>query len=271
MRNNPSGQEGWWIGLTRFSGFAYRLSTMIYAPNPILMYHHIGTAPADAGKHYVLYVSRQEFAAQLDALIAMGYKTVTSAEYEKSLMAPASGQKVVWITFDDGFLNNYEVALPELQARGMVATFFVVVNRTLVSREADYMTPQMLLDLEQSGMEVASHTLSHPRLSQLKEVELMQELQQSRALLEAHLGKPQPAFCFPYGDHNRAVLAGVKQAGYALSLSTIRGNKNTEADRWRLKRIMVAPGRTGFKFRYSFTPLYHKLHQRKNASRWKLD
>ncbi|MGF1571849.1 MAG: polysaccharide deacetylase family protein [Sumerlaeia bacterium] len=243
---------------------------MLYAPNPILMYHHIASAPSDAGKHHVLYVPRHEFAAQLDALQSMGYKTVTSTEYQKTLAAQNSRQKVVWITFDDGFLNNYEVALPELQARGMVATFFVVVNRTLVQPEAHYMTPQMLLNLEAAGMEVASHTLSHPRLSNLPEPDILQELQQSRTLLEAHLGKPQPAFCFPYGDHNRAVLSAVQQAGYSLSVSTIRGNKNTEADRWRLKRIMIGPGRTGGKFRYSFTPLYHLLHQKKNASRWKL-
>lgn len=244
---------------------------MLYAKNPILMYHHIAPAPADAGRHEVLYVPRSEFAAQLDALQAMGYKTVTSAGYEESLRNPDSTRRVVWITFDDGFLNNYEAALPELQQRGMVATFFVIVHNTLTQPQPDFMTPAMLLNLQQAGMEVASHTLSHPRLSSLSPEQLTAELQTSRSLLAEHLGTPQHAFCYPYGDHNRAVLQGVQQAGYGLALSTIRGNKNAEADRWRLKRIMIAPGRLGLKFRYSFTPLYHMLHQRKNASRWKLE
>jgi peptidoglycan/xylan/chitin deacetylase (PgdA/CDA1 family) len=239
------------------------------SPNPILMYHHIAPAPPEAGPRRVLYVPRGEFAAQLDALLAMGYRSVTGAQYTAALLDGSwKRQRLAWITFDDGFRNNFTEALPELQARGMVATFFVVLNHTLLNPQPDYMTPADLLALRDAGMEVASHTLSHPRLTQLPPTELARELAQSREHLEEHLGQKQGIFCYPYGDHNATVLEATRQAGYNWGVATLRGNQNSEADRYRLKRIMVAPGRTGWKFRYSFTPLYHWLHARKNKRKW---
>ena len=61
----------------------------------------------------------------------------------------------------------------------------------------------------------------------------------------------------------------VREAGYRLATSTIRGNRNTERDRLTLKRAMITPGRTGLRFRYVFSPLYHLIHEHKNRRRWK--
>ena len=87
--------------------------------------------------------------------------------------------------------------------------------------------------------------------------------------LEDALGVPTTAFCYPYGNFDAGCVDMVREAGYELATTTIRGNRNAAPDRHRLRRVMVAPGRTGWRFRYAFSGLYHALHEWKNKGRWK--
>lgn len=235
---------------------------------PILMYHHIAAPPADAGRHACLFVPRTEFRDHLAALRAMGRATATPEAYCAHLAAPSAGAAPVWITFDDGFLNNYTEAFPELRAAGMTATFFVVVDRVLGGDPA-YMTLAMMREMVAAGMAIGSHTLSHPRLARLAPADRRREIVDSKHRLEDALGAPVTSFCYPYGNWDAACVDVVREAGYELATSTIRDNRNTAADRLLLKRVMVAPGRTGWRFRHAFGGLYHLMHAWKNRGRWK--
>lgn len=241
---------------------------MLYSHNPILMYHHIAPVPADlnSSPHACLFVPRHEFAQQLDALLSMGYRTVTSQEYTQSLSNPSD--RVVWITFDDGFLDNYEAAYQELAKRQMIATFFVVTDRIADPKSTDYMTPDLLREMHRNGMEIGSHTCSHPKLARLNSNDLGKELQVSKTQLEDWLAHRVSALCYPFGNVSAQVIEAAEASGYDLAVSTIRGNCNGMKDRYTLNRVMVASGRVGLRFRYSFSPIYQFLHERKNRKRW---
>lgn len=239
---------------------------------PVLMYHHIAPAPSQAGRHACLYVPEKEFRAHLAAIRAMGMTTATPADYATALSAgpgQVTGAKPpVWITFDDGFLNNYTAAFPALKEAGMTATFFVIVDKVL-GGDAEFMTLAMMREMIAAGMTIGSHTLSHPRLARLNAADRRREIIDSKARLEDALGAPVTSFCYPYGNWDAGCVDIVREAGYELATSTIRDNRNTAADRHLLKRVMVAPGRTGWRFRYAFSGLYHALHAWKNKDRWK--
>lgn len=85
-----------------------------------------------------------------------------------SLAAPPAGlpKGMVTFTFDDGIVTNHSYALPILRSRGQVATAGIVVTRML-SGNNDYMNVDQVRDLEQSGWEIASHSLTHPRPVQI--------------------------------------------------------------------------------------------------------
>jgi peptidoglycan/xylan/chitin deacetylase (PgdA/CDA1 family) len=235
--------------------------------HPILMYHYIGD-PSPHDPHRGLWVPRNEFRAQLAILNRMGRRSIDPGEYDHQL-ANRTG-KSVWLTFDDGRIDNHREALPELKAAGHRATFFVTVEPCLRGDEG-FMPLAALRELLAEGMSIGSHTLTHPRLARLDGPSLRREIVDSKHRLEDALGVAVTSFCYPYGNWNAEVIELVQQAGYQLAVSTIRGNRNTEEDRWKLKRAMVQPGRCGWRFRYLLTPPYHWLHTFKNRNKWKQD
>ena len=161
----------------------------------VLTYHYLGEAPADAGRHRGLYVPAQEFRQQLLAIRSMKLTSVAPEEYDAGLAA-GDLRRRVWITFDDGARDNFDVALPLLKSAGLRATFFIIAERSL-GGEKGYMDTAMLRELLAEGMSVGSHTLTHPRLARIPEEQLVREVHDSKARLEDALGVAVTSFCYP--------------------------------------------------------------------------
>ncbi len=233
----------------------------------ILTYHYVGDAPADAGSHKSLFVPKHEFESQLRAIKKMGLETVSPEEFHAGLLAKDLKRKV-WLTFDDGRLDNYELAFPLLKEAGLKATFFIIADHSL-GCEPGYITVPMMKEMLAAGMSIGSHTLTHPHLARIPAEQLAREVAASKQQLEDALGVAVTSFCYPYGNFNAAVQEEVRAAGYLLATATIRDNRNCDADRWQLRRAMVTPGKSRSRFRYMFSSLYHWLHEWKNRKRWK--
>jgi len=233
----------------------------------VLMYHYVGSPQSSGDPHAALWVPREEFAGQLATLRAMKIRTLSPEEYGAGLSAGTLGRSV-WLTFDDGQIDNYSVALPLLAEAGLRATFFIIAARSL-GGDANYVSVSQMKEMISAGMSIGYHTVTHPRLARLDDAALREEIVGSRKRLEDALGIAITSFCYPYGNLDDRVVAMVEEAGYALATSTVRDNRNTPADRFRLRRAMVQPGRTGLRFRYLFSTLYHLVHARKNRNRWR--
>ncbi|MGE0304936.1 MAG: polysaccharide deacetylase family protein, partial [Acidimicrobiia bacterium] len=134
-------------------------------------------------------------------------------------------QPLVSLTFDDGWISHATAALPALQAHGKTGTFYVLSGEINVD---PYMSAAQILSLKNAGMEIGSHTISHPHLPQLSSAQQDAELQQSRATLEALIGEPVPNFCSPYGEYDANVLTKIK-AVYG-SHRTVNEGVNTKAN-----------------------------------------
>jgi peptidoglycan/xylan/chitin deacetylase (PgdA/CDA1 family) len=226
--------------------------------------------------------------------------------------------RAVAITFDDGYRDNLELAAPELERRGMDATFFLVprllerrldpwweraawaVDRATASavtvgdRRLPLETPadrktargvisemlkrrdrarreaalaeiverlgpppgddlaELFLDWEGArelasrGFEIGSHSRDHCILSEETPDDQRDDLAESRAMLEEHLGVSISTVAYPNGtrrDYDAATLAAARSAGYAHGVTTRKGWNSSRTPPLELRRAVVYPER----------------------------
>jgi peptidoglycan/xylan/chitin deacetylase (PgdA/CDA1 family) len=163
----------------------------------------------------------------------------------------------VLITFDDGYRDNLENALPVLRSHGYEAVLFVPIGYLdsrlplpheerlaatgLVNATLDW---SELAELEAGGIRVESHGISHRPLADLELDESAREIVLSKLRLEERLGRPVRAFAYVKGSeaHYRPVhLSLLRQAGYELAFTSVSGGNGAAGDPLRLHRYNVEP------------------------------
>lgn len=214
---------------------------------PILMYHQIGKPWARGTPYRGLTVATSDFKRQMSWLNRLGYKGLSMTDLMPYLRGEKIG-KVVGITFDDGYANVLENALPILSDYGFTATNYFVIRQLGGSNVWDHdegvpksvlMDKQGLLNWFEAGHEVGSHTLNHPVLARLSPELAINEIAQSKNELEQIIGQEVTAFCYPYGKYIDDTVAYVRQAGYTNATTTHRGLARFDDDLFILPRVEV--------------------------------
>ncbi len=213
---------------------------------PILCFHNVAPAPADA-RFKLLYVSPDRFERQLWMLRRVGLRGVCASEGLARLRAGTSRGCVV-LTFDDGYADALTVAAPLMKRYGCRATCYVVggalgtYNRwdaQLLGEKKPVMSREQLAEWLAAGMEVGSHSWSHPQLHQLPEQAAWYEIAESRAALGTMLGVPIEHFAYPYGHYTPQTLELVRRAGYRSAVTALPGVARSSDDCLLLPRILV--------------------------------
>lgn len=217
-------------------------------PIPILMYHHVAPIPAGLNILRDLYVTPVAFARQMKLLRLLGYKGLSMAQAEPYLRGDKQGHVAV-ITFDDGYTDNLEHALPVLERYGFGATCYAVSSAPGLTNGWDAARPgavtEKLMDADQlrqwqaAGFEVGAHTRTHARMTQCTDEQLYDEVHTCKAELEDTLGAPVKQFCYPYGDHDERAVECVRQAGFTGATTTIRGRALPGGDCLRWPRMPI--------------------------------
>ena len=157
--------------------------------------------------------------------------------------------KVVAITFDDGYLDTLEQALPILNTYGFRATCYFVSGRAgqyndwdaaTLNVQKQLMTDDQIKAWHTAGMEVGAHSRTHPRLPKCTDEELKTELTGSKADLEALTGAPVTQFCYPYGDLDGRVANAARDAGYSAATTVNRGRACPGDDLMLLRRVLIS-------------------------------
>jgi peptidoglycan/xylan/chitin deacetylase (PgdA/CDA1 family) len=92
-------------------------------------------------------------------------------------------------------------------------------------------------EMDIAGVEIGSHTLTHPILTSLGDDRLREEVRQSRTVLQTVLGRNVETFCYPNGDHDLRVRRAVAHAGYQCAVTTEVGLNDMRNNPLALRRI----------------------------------
>jgi peptidoglycan/xylan/chitin deacetylase (PgdA/CDA1 family) len=213
---------------------------------PILCYHNIGHAPP-ASRYKLLYVSPDRFERQLWTLQRLGLRGVSMTEGLRRLHRNTRDNSVA-LTFDDGYLDTFTQALPILRRFGFTATCYLVSDSvgTYNSWDAQFLQetkPLMAREHVQqwlaAGMEIGSHSCSHPKLQDLDEASAQREIVASRAALQAAFGREIRHFCYPFGRVTAELAELVRRAGYHSAVSLLPGAARSRHSPYELPRMLV--------------------------------
>ncbi len=199
---------------------------------PILLYHHV--ANRDPSSRY--FISPDVFEDQMRILHRWGYTTIPLSLLVEALVEGAElPPRPVVITFDDGYRDVVNHALPIMQHYGFRGVAYVIAGQI---GKGKYMKPAELRELFDAGWEIGSHSWSHPNLRS-ESVSLQREIVESRLKLEELLGSPLETFAFPYGLTSKYITALVKEEGYLAAVGLGTSSRHTEKTRYYLSRIEV--------------------------------
>ena len=202
-------------------------------PVPILVYHALGTPPTSE-PYPGLYVSQQEFQAQMRWLARSGYQAVTLDEVMRAWYRGGTlPAKPIVITFDNGYPEQVTFAPAVLSRYGWPG----VLNEIT----AGHLSPAQLRRVLAIGWEVDSHSVSHPDLTTLSPAELRYQVVASRRYLQRTFHIPANSFCYPSSKYDGAVIAAVRAAGYS-NATTENGGYASRDRPFELNRFEIEGG-----------------------------
>jgi peptidoglycan/xylan/chitin deacetylase (PgdA/CDA1 family) len=202
------------VGMTGLQGAMSKLG--LGQVPMILMYHGVADVAEDPNQ---LCVTPSRFAAQMAALQRLGLRGVAIGTLVDAMRAGRQ-RGLVGITFDDGYVNVLEAALPELKCRGFTASVFIISGRLGGTNDWDdgpswpLLSASQVGELAAAGMEIGSHSTTHLRLAGLPASQLEAEVGGSRSSLGELVGAPVRGFAYPYGSMDAAARRAVRDAGY---------------------------------------------------------
>jgi peptidoglycan/xylan/chitin deacetylase (PgdA/CDA1 family) len=187
------------------------------------------------------------FALQMRTLKALGWTGLSMQALAPYLRGEKAG-KVFGITLDDGYLNNFENALPVLRAVGFTATAYIVTGQFGGSNVWDHakgVPPVPLMDVSHlkawldAGMEIGAHTRTHVDLTTCTDEVAREEIVGSKRDLEQALGIEVRSFSYPYGEHRAEHAEMARQAGFANATTIVKRRARLEDDPLRTPRISI--------------------------------
>ena len=216
---------------------------------PILMYHGIGPELGDRHPYFETNTTPELFAAHMKFLHENGYATVDLDEAMSAIFTGHNSRKRVAITFDDGFRNFYTHAFPILAEYRFKATMFLVSGltqeRPACVEGKEYLSWADARELQAHGMQIGSHSVSHPELYKLSAKDLEYEVRQSKESIEDALGESVRSFSYPYAfpEHDKKFTAHLRELlqrhGYENGVTTILGTAAAGDDWFFLPRLPV--------------------------------
>jgi peptidoglycan/xylan/chitin deacetylase (PgdA/CDA1 family) len=152
------------------------------------------------------------------------------------------------LTFDDGYRDFLDGALPLLMERRWPAVVFVVADAAggrirfpwYPSSHPALLTWDDMRAIErQSRVRFEPHTLTHPVLVKVTEDEAWREISGSKAAVEDALGREARLFCYPGGHFGPREAALVERAGFRAAVGCEYGVNGPPWDRFALRRTAV--------------------------------
>jgi peptidoglycan/xylan/chitin deacetylase (PgdA/CDA1 family) len=224
----------------------------------VLLYHGFTDAPREDDPEN-LFVTGEEFAAQLDHLLGAGWKPLDLTQYLEALDRPGGHGRSFLVTIDDGLGSVESIAAPILEQRGVPAVLFVPSG--LMGATAEWLpepADEPILGAEAlrrlsrtTSIEMGGHGCRHVQMVGLTADQLLEETTRVREALAETVGAPVRAFAYPFGDHDEEAVRAVEDAGYEVGFSVHR-----DLGRFAISRVDVNAKDNARTFRLKLIPWY---------------
>lgn len=248
----------------------------------ILFYHSID----DSGSPISTSVKR--FETHMAYLKERQYHTISLADYVNNMSQDkVQSEKLVLVTFDDGFKSTYLHAFPILKKYGFIATVFLVTDymnglaswmgrdlnliedRILNSPKAakelqeikeatsfPLLTWDEIKEMCEYGIEFGSHTASHLWLGETRPKKVREDISKSKLIIEEQLNKPVDFFSYPYSDYAPETKEIVRELGFKAACGGDPRVDRSDNDLYGLKRTGPVPAESFFEFKFIFSVAY---------------
>lgn len=245
------------VGDLLFGGRAHRM--ILRATAAVMVFHRVD----DRLKGNPITCTVDQFRRYCD-FFAQHFRVIPLSEMVDRLIGGRPLGGCLSITFDDGYLDNYEIAAPELEKRGLPATFFIASGLIGTNTQpwwdedwhaqAYWMNWSHVRELQTRGFEIGAHTVTHADLSKVRGEGAFLEIAGSKKRIEDEIGREVTLFSYPYGsakhmtEENRAL---VKKAGFRCCFSAFGGLIRPGTSPFHIPRAPitqwhVSPGHVGF-------------------------
>jgi len=218
---------------------------------PILLYHRVVRSSSAAARS-PFSVTEHEFDEHLSLLRDSGARPVTVGELVALRRFAGDGgvaPGTVVVTFDDGYRDFAEVALPLLERHHVPCSLYVVSDfvggtSSWTSDPAPLMDWSELRALADSaaGVEIGAHSARHLELDTAPADVAREEIVGSRATLEERLGQAVDSFAYPFGHHHKRVRQAVIDAGYRSACAVKNQLSPADDDPYSLARVTITAG-----------------------------
>jgi peptidoglycan/xylan/chitin deacetylase (PgdA/CDA1 family) len=192
------------------------------------------------------------FFATVDRFLERGYRFVGIDGYLGAIEAATEEQpetdavnRDLLLTFDDGYVELYDIVLPGLEARGVPFHVFLVSDYTgrtndwdlsLGRRPFRHLDRNQIEDMAARGVTFGSHGATHSDLTRMGPDEIREELVRSKTAIEEYTGAPVRTLSYPFGRYNASVEALVRETGYDAAFSLYPSHANTRFRRTAIRR-----------------------------------
>ena len=234
--------------------FAWWLPSQSLSKTRIMMYHMVAQQIPNK-KRSGLRVSPAMFEKQLKWFSDNNWSFIKMSE----LLEHETQEKVVAITFDDGYEDNYSEAFPLLKKYNACATLYLVIDRHQNDWSAkknpkhnkgdlakkNKLSDEQVEEMITSGIfELGGHTYSHPLLPNLSTEDKEHEMISSKSFLETKFNTSISSFAYPFGIYSSADVDIIKASNFISAVTTKEGVASSDSI-YELKRIK-ASGKDNF-------------------------
>ncbi len=237
----------------------------------VLVYHSINEV--DKRKDAIrITVTPELFRRQVEYLISRGYSIVSLDTIVEYISGDNNIEgKIIALTFDDGFGDNFNNSYNILKSRGLSATYFLTYDYidsdkifpwyTGNTSDAKPLTWKDVLNMASGGMTIGSHTLSHINLGSVSDDEEMlnKEIKISKDRIEEKTKSPVNHFAYPVGcrgAYDKKTEEMIRKSGYKSAYTNIFGENKKGDNIFELKRTRIDWNDTLFKFRMKIKGAY---------------
>ena len=204
-------------------------------PTAVVLTYHVVESPSDT----FYSMSREAFRLQMEYLQSTGYEVISLADLTDYIAGRRESipQNSVVITVDDGWKCTYTEIYPVLKEMGFPFTVFIYPN--FIGQGAFALTWKEVREMADAGVDVQSHSFSHPFLTRRSDEALRRELAESKKVIESKTGKPVRFVAYPYGDYNTRVAEATSAAGYDAGLTCNFGAVEKGSNPFRMNRVVI--------------------------------